>query len=59
VILIVCHLSAIGFFCDVGGSYFLPRLPGELGMYLALTGARLKGIEVLYNRFVPLFHFVY
>jgi 3-hydroxyisobutyryl-CoA hydrolase len=39
--------TAIGFFCDVGGSYFLPRLPGELGMYLALTGARLKGVDVL------------
>jgi len=38
---------AIGFFCDVGGSHFLPRLPGELGMYLGLTGARLKGIDVL------------
>mmetsp|Transcript_16955 Transcript_16955/g.43470 ORF Transcript_16955/g.43470 Transcript_16955/m.43470 type:complete len:405 (+) Transcript_16955:303-1517(+) len=36
---------AIGLFPDVGGSYFLPRLPGELGMYLALTGARLKGIQ--------------
>eukprot|EP00029_Vermamoeba_vermiformis_P014293 TRINITY_DN9413_c0_g1_i1.p1 TRINITY_DN9413_c0_g1~~TRINITY_DN9413_c0_g1_i1.p1 ORF type:complete len:409 (-),score=108.12 TRINITY_DN9413_c0_g1_i1:13-1239(-) len=39
--------TAIGFFCDVGGSHFLPRLPGELGMYLGLTGARLKGIDVL------------
>jgi 3-hydroxyisobutyryl-CoA hydrolase len=39
--------TAIGFFCDVGGSYFLPRLPSfALGMYLALTGARLKGPEV-------------
>ena len=27
-----------GFFADVGGSYFLPRLPGSLGMFLALTG---------------------
>ncbi|MCW2309325.1 enoyl-CoA hydratase/isomerase family protein [Rhodobium gokarnense] len=32
----------IGFFPDVGGTYFLPRLPGETGMYCALTGARLK-----------------
>ncbi len=38
--------TAIGFFCDVGGSYFLPRLPRSLGSYLALTGARLKGAEV-------------
>src|SRR5579872_4390921 len=29
---------AIGFFPDVGGSYFLSRLPGKLGAYLALTG---------------------
>ena len=34
--------TGIGLFPDVGGSYFLPRLPGETGMYLALTGARLK-----------------
>jgi enoyl-CoA hydratase len=31
----------IGFFPDVGGTFFLPRLPGELGTYCALTGARL------------------
>lgn len=35
--------TAIGFFCDVGGTYFLPRLKGKLGLYLALTGDRLKG----------------
>ena len=35
--------TAIGMFPDVGGSYFLPRLPGALGMYLALTGTRLNG----------------
>jgi enoyl-CoA hydratase/carnithine racemase len=39
--------TAIGFFTDVGGSYFLPRLPRHLGMYLGLTGARLKGKQVL------------
>jgi enoyl-CoA hydratase len=32
----------IGFFPDVGGTWFLPRLPGELGAYCALTGERLK-----------------
>eukprot|EP00948_MAST-09A_sp_MAST-9A-sp1_P002871 g2871.t1 len=37
----------IGFFPDVGGSYFLPRLPHpNLGMYLALTGAQLRGVDV-------------
>jgi enoyl-CoA hydratase len=30
----------IGFFPDVGATYFLPRLAGKTGMYLALTGAR-------------------
>ncbi len=40
--------TGIGFFPDVGGSYFLPRCPGELGMYLALTGARLKVADAHY-----------
>lgn len=31
----------IGFFPDVGATFFLPRLPGKLGVYLALTGARM------------------
>ena len=38
--------TGIGFFCDVGGSYFLSRLEGGLGTYLGLTGARLKGVDV-------------
>uniref|UniRef100_H2ZC72 3-hydroxyisobutyryl-CoA hydrolase, mitochondrial n=1 Tax=Ciona savignyi TaxID=51511 RepID=H2ZC72_CIOSA len=38
--------TAIGLFPDVGGSYFLPRLSKHLGMYLALTGYRLKGRDV-------------
>lgn len=40
--------TGIGLFPDVGGSYFLPRLPGEIGMYLALTGARLKTADTIY-----------
>jgi enoyl-CoA hydratase len=40
--------TGIGLFPDVGGSYFLPRCPGQLGMYLALTGARLKTADMLY-----------
>lgn len=39
--------TTIGFFPDVGASFFLPRMDGELGTYLALTSERLKGPEVL------------
>jgi enoyl-CoA hydratase len=49
--------TGIGLFPDVGGSYFLPRLPGETGMYLALTGARLKSADAVNSgvatHFVP------
>ncbi|XP_017967946.1 3-hydroxyisobutyryl-CoA hydrolase, mitochondrial isoform X1 [Drosophila navojoa] len=40
--------TAIGLFPDVGGSYFLPRLQGKLGIYLGLTGHRLRGGDVYY-----------
>lgn len=40
--------TGIGLFPDVGGSFFLPRLPGELGMYLGLTGVRLKTNDALF-----------
>ena len=40
--------TGIGFFPDVGGSYFLSRCPGEIGLYLALTGARLDAADALY-----------
>jgi len=40
--------TGIGLFPDVGGSYFLPRCPGEIGMYLALTGHRLKAADMVY-----------
>ncbi|NXY14423.1 HIBCH protein, partial [Atrichornis clamosus] len=39
--------TAIGLFPDVGGGYFLPRLSGKIGYYLALTGCRLRGRDVL------------
>jgi enoyl-CoA hydratase/carnithine racemase len=39
---------AIGFFPDVGASYFLSRLPGALGIYLALTGVQIRGADALY-----------
>lgn len=39
--------TGIGMVTDVGTSYALPRLPGRLGLFLALTGARLDGAETL------------
>jgi enoyl-CoA hydratase len=49
--------TGIGFFPDVGGTYFLPRLPGAIGMWLALTGARLGGADChaagIATHFVP------
>src|SRR5688572_13334223 len=49
--------TAIGFFTDVGGSYFLSRMPGATGIYLGLTGARIKAADMLYvgaaTHFVP------
>ena len=38
--------TGLGLFPDVGGGWFLPRLPGETGMYLALTGARAKAPDL-------------
>ena len=35
----------IGFFPDVGATWFLPRLPGAIGTYCALTGERLKAAD--------------
>ena len=35
----------IGFFPDVGATWFLPRLPGEVGTYCALTGERLDAAD--------------
>ncbi|CAM2785695.1 enoyl-CoA hydratase/isomerase family protein [Prescottella defluvii] len=49
--------TAIGFFPDVGASYFLPRLTGATGMYLGLTGARASAADAvvtgLATHFVP------
>ncbi|KQM32188.1 enoyl-CoA hydratase/isomerase family protein [Sphingomonas sp. Leaf10] len=39
--------TAIGLFPDVGGGWYLSRLPGRIGPYLALTGARIDGSEML------------
>jgi enoyl-CoA hydratase len=37
----------IGFFPDVGATWFLPRMPGELGTYCALTGDRLDAADAV------------
>ncbi len=37
--------TTIGFVPDVGASFFLPRLDGALGMYLALTSAQVRGVN--------------
>ncbi|AKQ42788.1 enoyl-CoA hydratase [Aurantiacibacter atlanticus] len=40
--------GSIGLFPDVGAGWYLPRLPGQLGRFLGLTGARLDGAECLW-----------
>ena len=49
--------TAIGFFPDIGASFFLPRLPGALGFYLGLTGTRVVGADAVHvglaTHFVP------
>ncbi|NRG18401.1 enoyl-CoA hydratase/isomerase family protein [Rhizobiales bacterium] len=42
----------IGFFPDVGGSFFLPRMPNETGMYAALTAGRLKQADCLWSSII-------
>lgn len=37
--------TGIGLFPDVGGGWFLPRMPGHAGLWLALTGARIKAAD--------------
>ena len=48
--------TAIGFFPDIGGTFFLPRLPGQLGIYLGLTGLRTTGADAVHAGFAT--HFV-
>jgi enoyl-CoA hydratase/carnithine racemase len=47
----------IGLFPDVGGSYFLSRAPGKLGVYLALTALTIGAPDALYcglaDHYVP------
>jgi enoyl-CoA hydratase len=48
--------TAIGFFPDIGATFFLPRLPGHLGVYLGLTGLRVTGADAVHAGFGT--HFV-
>ena len=40
--------TGIGLFPDVGGTFVLSRMPGALGLYLGLSGARLKAADCLH-----------
>jgi enoyl-CoA hydratase/carnithine racemase len=64
ILCLLCHVRLninleckIGFFTDVAGGYFLSRLRNNIGYYIGLTGARLKGEQVyqagLANYFIP------
>ncbi len=39
----------IGLYPDVGGSYFLSRLPGRLGLFIGMTGVQLNAADALYT----------
>jgi enoyl-CoA hydratase len=47
--------TAIGFFPDIGATFLLPRLPGELGLYLGLTGLRTTGADAVHAGFATHF----
>jgi enoyl-CoA hydratase/carnithine racemase len=46
---------SIGFFPDVGATYFLSRLAGSTGRYLALTAAQIRGVDALYTRLADVY----
>ncbi|WKE66842.1 enoyl-CoA hydratase/isomerase family protein [Gallaecimonas kandeliae] len=47
----------IGLYPDVGGTYFLSRMPGKCGLFLGLTGANINAADALYvglaDHFIP------
>lgn len=48
--------TAIGFFPDIGAAHFLQKAPGMIGTYLALTGDRITGADMVHLGFAS--HFV-
>jgi enoyl-CoA hydratase len=49
--------TGIGLYPEVGGGWFLPRLPGQTGVWIGLTGARLKAADTvalgIHTHFTP------
>lgn len=50
--------TAIGFFPDIGGVYYLAQSPGQISAYLAITGDRIPAADMIYcglaTHFIPL-----
>jgi enoyl-CoA hydratase/carnithine racemase len=45
----------IGFYPDVGASWFLPRMPGRIGLYVGLTGTHLNAADALFTSLADFF----
>ncbi|TXM66933.1 enoyl-CoA hydratase/isomerase family protein [Methylobacterium sp. WL120] len=43
--------TGIGYLPDVGGTWLLPRAPGEIGTYLGLTGAQMGAADAIFAGF--------
>lgn len=47
--------TSIGFLPDVGGTWLLSRAPGETGLYLGLTGARMNAADAIFAGFADIY----